>query len=323
MTDTESKRRVAAPYFDDLPVNTTFRAPALTLSAGHAALHQAIVGDRLRLALDADLYAAVAGAPGVLAHPMLVCDVAIGQSTGASLRVLGNLFYRGLSVRPVPVGTTLRTTTEVVGRKATSGRRGIVVLRVRTVDERGEAVLDFHRAPLLPAREDGTDADDLTAFGADVEPVVPAWDLAPLRAGALGPLFADLGDGDTIEVEAGETVSAAPELARLTLNMAYTHTDASQGAHGQRLVYGGHVIGIAAAHVTRALPDLATILAWESCDHLGPTFEGNRLHSHVELTRRVPLDDGGLVHLRVRATATGEDGEARDVLDWRLIGLMP
>ena len=45
---------VAGPYFDELSVGQVFDdAPALTLTDGHAALHQAILGDRLRLALDA------------------------------------------------------------------------------------------------------------------------------------------------------------------------------------------------------------------------------------------------------------------------------
>ncbi|ETZ99091.1 hypothetical protein I545_6744 [Mycobacterium kansasii 662] len=38
----------------------------MTLSPGLAAAHQAIVGDRLRLALDAALCAAVIGAPAPL-----------------------------------------------------------------------------------------------------------------------------------------------------------------------------------------------------------------------------------------------------------------
>ncbi len=326
-TPTAATRRVAAPFFDELKRGATFSAPGLTLTEGHAALHQAIVGDRLRLALDADLYEAVTGSPGLLAHPMLVCDVAIGQSTAPSMRVLGNLFYRGLGARPVPIGTTLHTTTEVVARRAASRGRGIVALRVRTLDGRGNAVLDFHRAPLLPAAEADDADDDLDGVGAetvDVAQLIPAtWDLGPLRPAALGPMFAELRAGDTVAVEAGETVTAATELPRLSLNMAHTHTDAGAGAHGRRLVYGGHVIGVAAAHVTRALPDLATILAWESCDHLGPTFEGDRLHSRLDITACEPLADGGLVHLEVRTTATGDDGLARHVLDWRLVGLMP
>jgi citrate lyase beta subunit/acyl dehydratase len=324
-----ARHRVAAPYYDELPRGTVVRAPGLTLTAGHAALHQSIVGDRLRLALDAALYEAVTGTPGVLAHPMLVCDVAIGQSTAPSARVLGNLFYRGLGARPVPIGTTLRTTTEIVGRRAASRGRGIVVLHVTTVDGHGDPILDFWRAPLLPSAPGaatGEDADDLGAIGqpVDVAGLIPStWDLGPLRAEPLGTLFAALQEGDTYDIEAAETVTAATELARLSLNLAHTHTDAGAGAHGERLVYGGHVIGIAAAHVTRALPDLATILAWESCDHLGPTFEGDRLRSRMEITGLEQHGDAGIVRLRVRSTAIGEDGRPRDVLDWRLIALMP
>ena len=73
-----------------------------------------------------------------LAHPNLVCDVAIGQSTGPTQRVLGNLFYRGLVLlRPVFIGDTLRTRTEVVGLKQNRPRpdgtaTGLVALRIRT-----------------------------------------------------------------------------------------------------------------------------------------------------------------------------------------------
>jgi acyl dehydratase len=268
-------------------------------------------------------------APGLLAHPALVCDVAIGQSTPPSGRVLGNLFYRGLGARPVAVGATLRTRTEIVALKSASRGRGIAALRVTTTDEHGEAVLDFWRCPLLPSR----DADaaqpqsaDLDALGhpVDVAALVPSgWRLQPLREAPLGPLFADLTAGTRHRVEAGETVTSAPELARLSLNTAFTHTDGTASAHGQRLVYGGHVIGIAAAHLTRVLPDLATILAWHSCDHLGPTFEGDVLRTAITMETLEPLPDGGLVHFRARTSAQASDAEPRDVLDWRAVGLMP
>src|SRR5690349_25071323 len=83
------------PFFDDLHVGQVFdTAPSMTLTSGAAATHQAILGDRMRLPLDAELSAAVTG--GALAHPALVCDVAIGQSTLVTQRVMANLFYRGL-----------------------------------------------------------------------------------------------------------------------------------------------------------------------------------------------------------------------------------
>jgi citrate lyase beta subunit/acyl dehydratase len=317
--------RVSAPYFEDVEVGAEYHAPAITITEGHASLHQAIIGDRLRLALDSDLYEAVTGQPGLLAHPMLVCDMAIGQSTAPSARVLGNLFYRGLGARPVPLGTTLRTTTTVVARRPASGARGIVALRVTTLDARGAPVLDFWRAPMLPVHDGPADgrADDLSQIGepVDVAGLIPTgWDIGPLRETRLGPLFADLREGEDYLIEAAETVTAAPELARMSLNLAHAHTDAGASSHGERLVYGGHVIGIAAAHVTRALPDLATILAWESCDHVGPTFEGDRLRSRARITR---LEDPGLVHLEVRTEATSDGQPPREVLVWALVGLMP
>lgn len=322
------QREVGPPYFDDLAVGDVFGAPGLTLTAGHAAMHQAILGDRLRLALDAPLFEAVTGTPGVLAHPSLVCDVAIGQSTAPSGRVLGNLFYRGLAARPIPIGTTLRTRTEVVALKTASKGRGIAALRCTATDGHGNPVLDFWRCPLLPARSaDPPQHDaDLDAIGrpVDVQALVPKeWNLAPLREEPLGPLFHDLHPGAN-RVVAGETVTCAPELARLTLNTAMTHTDATAGAHGRRLVYGGHVIAIAAGHVTRVLPDLATILAWHSCDHTGPTFEGDLLRTVVTIETLEPLADGGLVHFRANSVALSPgDEQPRDVLDWRAVGLMP
>jgi len=337
-------RRAAGPsrsldgpaFYEDLAVGEVFRAPGLTLTDGLAALHQAIVGDRLRLSLDAVLCEEVTGAPSALAHPMLVCDVAIGQSTGPSGRVLGNLFYRGLAARPVYLGATLRTTTTVVARRRTSSAggqaRGMVLLHVTAAAADGQVVLDYYRCPLLPARvEDPEEAgDDIQAAAdraaqRDVHELIPAdWRLDGLRRERLGLLFDDLQPGRVWSLEAGETVSCAPELARLSLNLAMTHTDPTVGVHGQRLVYGGHVIGIAASHLTKVLPDLATVLAWRSCDHLGPTFEGDVLRSEITVEELEPLADGGLLHARILVSAQGEvDDDPRPVLDWRLSALMP
>ena len=119
------KVTVGGPYFEDLEHGQVFDAPALTLTWGHAAIHQAIAGDRLLLALDAPLSREVTGSEEALIHPNLVCDVAIGQSTVPTQRVLGNLFYRGLVLlRQVFRGDTLRTRTEVVALKQNRTRAG-------------------------------------------------------------------------------------------------------------------------------------------------------------------------------------------------------
>lgn len=323
--------RAGGPYFDDLARGQVFDwAPVATLSAGMAAAHQAIVGDRLRLALDADLCAAVIGGPGPLAHPGLVCDVAIGQSTLVTQRVKANLFYRGLTFHRFPViGDSLYTRTEVVGLRANSvkpGRppTGMAALRMTTIDQADRLVLDFYRCAMLPASPDfdpdGAPADDLSTIGADAAPpaVPPAsqWNGEAFRKRVPGPHF-DTSLAGAVMRSTGDVVSNAPELARLTLNIAAAHHDSRSG--GRRLVYGGHTIGLAFAQANRLLPNLATVLGWESCDHTGPVYEGDTLYSELHVESAEPGDHGGVLGLRSVVYAVGEPD--RTVLDWRLRAL--
>jgi acyl dehydratase len=317
----------APPFFEDLPVGRRFaEAPALTLTEGHAALHQAICGDRLALALDRGLGEAVLGAGPPLAHPALVWDVAIGQSTVATGRVIANLFYRGLLLRrPVRLGDTLRTTTEVVARRENRSRpTGLAVLRIRTVDQEDRPVLDFSRCAMLPLRGAPTGQPGDEVGGAEDlnhDTLVAAADdleLAAFRERAPGPHFDAIAAGWDDELEGGDVVDSAPALARLTLNVAMAHLDAGRAAHGRRLVYGGHTIALAAAQASRALPGLVTILGWHAADHTAPVFEGDTLRSRLELEAREPLPGGGgLLHLR--SVVSSDSG---DVLDWRFVGVM-
>ncbi|WP_197375739.1 acyl dehydratase [Mycolicibacterium baixiangningiae] len=319
------------PYFDDLAVGQVFdSAPSMTLSTGAAAVHQSILGDRLRLALDADLAAAVTGATAPLAHPGLVCDVAIGQSTLATQRVKANLFYRGLAFHRYPVlGDSLFTRTEVVGLKqnaAKPGRAptGLAALRMTTVDQIGRLVLDFHRCAMLPLRDGAPDtghADDLSAVGTGTPVPDPTaeWDADAYRTRVPSSAF-DPELAGTVLHSTADVVSSAPELARLTLNIAATHHD-SRVDGTRRLVYGGHTIGLALAQATRLLPDLATVLAWESCDHTGPVHEGDTLYStlHVDGATPLPGGRGGVLSLRSRVYAV--DTADRQVLDWKFSAL--
>jgi acyl dehydratase len=333
----ENRVPVGGPYFEDLARGQVFDdAPGLTLTEGLATLHQALSGDRLRLPLDAGLSAEVTGRTEPLAHPTLVCHVAIGQSTGPSQRVRGNLFYRGLRLlRPVHLGDTLRTRTEVValrqnrpkqGRPAT----GMAVLRVRTVNQRDEPVLDFWRCPMLPLRDpEGTTGhadsidDGPDGFPADAEPAedMPwGWRLDLLRPTEVEP-------GTGYRVAVRETVTGAPELARATLNLAAAHTDPEASPYRRRLVYGGHTISIAGAHATRALPDLATIVAWRGCEHTGPVFEGDVLRTELtvqDVRRREGhrlLDLRAIVHASPAEEAAEPGAAEKPVLDWRFLAL--
>ena len=51
--------------------------------------------------------------------------------------------------------------------------------------------------------------------------------------------------------------------------------------------------------------------AWQSCDHLGPVYEGDTLRSTITVEQVDPLPDGGgLVHLRSLAQAEAPGGDA-------------
>jgi len=323
------------PYFDDLAVGQEFAgAPGVTLTPGLAAAHQAITGDRLAIALDHQLCYEVTDGD-LLAPPGLVWDVAIGQSTVVTQHVRANLFYRGLAFRRMPrLGDTLRTATSVAALRQSKQREGrapsgLAVLRISTTDQEGRPVLDFWRCAMLPLRDPDRQtghADDLDSAGHPVQPadlahLVSGWRLARFARSAAGPRPGELRPGLTFHVAGGDVVSSAPELARLTLNIAMVHHD-SAAAGGYRLVYGGHAIGLALAQAARALPSIVTVLGWHGCDHLGPVHEGDTLRSTVTVERvdALPSDDGMLVQLHSRVRA--DRPEPADVLDWRYVAVM-
>ena len=340
MLGTDERTLVGGPFFESFEVGQVFdQSPALTLTSGHAALHQALVGDRLKLALDAPLSHAVTGHDAPLAHPSLVCDVAIGQSTVPTQRVRGNLFYRGLVLlAPVFIGDTLRTRTEVVALKQNRPREdgtatGLVVLRISTESQRDEQVLDFWRCAMIPLGDPSVQTGHADGFDdipkeldmAVGEAAVPGgWRFDRFRERARGEHFADVVVGSEYEIEGRDSVTAAPELARLTLNIASAHTDAGATGQGRRLVYGGHTIAVAAAQAARALPNLVTVVAWRSCDHTGPVFDGDILATRLAVEAVHPFEerDGGLVDLRAQTTADRGDEGPQPVLDWRFVALV-
>lgn len=311
------------PFFDDLTVGQAFRdAPSVTLTEGMAAVHQSIVGDRLRLPLDTCLCREVAGR-GPLAHPSLVWNIAIGQSTLVTRNVKANLFYRGLAFHRAPtLGDTLRTVTTVVALKQNSPKpglpqTGLAALRIRTVDQDDRLVLDFHRCAMIPLRNpDGRTehADDLSRIGGhcSTSTMFDGWDMTSFPRVELSPGLV----GSTWSVPGGDVVTSAPELARLTLNIAAVHHDA-KAAGGRRLVYGGHTIAVALSQVSRELPQIVWIPAWYSCDHTGPVFEGDTLRTKLTVEDLRTGDD--MHFLDLRAVVTADAGEPRQVLDWRFV----
>ncbi|WP_433724533.1 acyl dehydratase [Nocardia sp. CA-129566] len=301
----------------------------MTITDGIAAHHQAIVGDRLRLALDEELARRVTGGPRI-AHPALVWDVSIGQSTLFTQKVKANLFYRGLSFHMVPrIGDTLKTTTTVVGLHSNSPKpdrapTGMALLRIDTVDQRDSLVLSYHRCAMLPRRSETARTEGLR----DVSPTHTRVQLHPYERWRieLSDMVAPgrltrLAPGSVLGVEAGDVVTSAPELARLTLNVAAAHHDERTGG-GRRLVYGGHTVGIVLSQATRVLPDIATVLSWERCDHVAPVYEGDTITSNHEIRSLQPQDGWLVASIRSRGFAM-RSGTSTEILNWVWTALLP
>lgn len=307
---------VEGPYFEDFNVGDDYSdVPGVTITEGYTAVHQAVFGDRLKLPLDYDLSRKVTGVERGLVNPSLVTNIAIGQSTLASQRVVGNLFYRGLCFQaPVFIGDTLKTVTKVVALKQNKPKpnraaTGMVALEMHVRNQKDETVLFFWRCPMIPCRDPNANTgrdDDFSLMPEsipDLEKFVPHWDLAEFRRHCHGSHGDVLEVGQAFRVDSRDTVTLAPEIVRLTLNMAMTHTDASRSVYGKRLVYGGHTISIAASQLTRALPNLVTPLAWHSCEHTAPVFEGDILQSSLCVESVKALKSGHLADLKVEVVA--------------------
>ncbi len=331
---------VDGPYFEDFNVGDSFSAPSVTVTDGHAALYQATVGDRLRLPLDHALARAVTGTQRALVHPMLVINLVNGQTTYASQHVKGNLFYRGLLLRqPVFIGDTLTTTTKVVGlrqNRPKPGRAatGMVALEMETMNSGGACVMHYWRCPMIPCRdaeaetgyEDDFDWIPEALDGAQIQAAIPMdWDVSALAADKFNVPAPSIGAGDRVIIEAQDTVTCAPELVRVTGNIAFTHTDASRSYLGKRLVYGGHTISLAFAQICRAMPNIVTLIGWQGCDHLGPVLEEDIIRTEFSITEEAGVDNGGKLcelHAKCfakRTEADTDDYAESEVLDWRLV----
>ncbi|MYB08521.1 MAG: acyl dehydratase [Acidimicrobiia bacterium] len=320
------------PWFEDFAVGQPLDpAPAITVGPGEAAAYQAICGDPLAISLSLPLAEAITGQPGSVVNPALVLQVAIGQSTVATRKVVANLFYRGVrQLRTVRIGDTLSTTVTVRGLREASARpdrppQGLVLLGMQTHDNEGRLVLDFERCALVRRRSDAPTGhhDELggTPDELDIAPFVETapddWNLTPLGAPQEWPI------GETRSDPLRDTVTDAPALVRLTQNLAPPHRDASLGQGGKRLVYGGHTVGLAQAGLVRLLPTAATVVGWHLCDHTGPVFEDDVVDVSATLDAVHPVANGRVLAFTVIVQAERGGADPVQVLDWRPIVLAP
>ncbi|MDG2026632.1 MAG: hypothetical protein P8J50_05950 [Acidimicrobiales bacterium] len=324
------------PFYDQLSVGQELpRQPSITLDDGMAALYQSWVGERLPMALDATVSEAVTGRPGRLVSAGLLMQLSIGLSTTISRRAIANLFYRDIRIlRPVFIGDSIATQVTVAAladgsHKKGRPRRGKVLVDIATTAN-NEKAIEYQRCPMLPQAEHDNapepdsapgHADDLgERDDLDLESyaaLVPAeWDFAP-----LGPAT-DWAVGETIVDPMRDMIDNATGMVRLTHNLAMVHRDVETSPYPERLVYGGHVVGLAQASLSRVLPGMATVVGWHGCDHTGPAFEGDLLSFSHHLEAVTSAGSGRAFAVNVEGFAHRDD-EKTKILDWTLVAVAP
>jgi len=309
-------------FFEDFGVGQRIvHAVPRTLHGGDIALYMALTGERSPLASSTELARSL-GFPREVVPDLLVFHVVFGKSVpDISHNATANLGYADVRfIRPVYPGDTLVAESEVIGlREVSSGDGGVVYVRTRGTNQKGQDVVTFVRWVMIPKRE------KTAARGVNTAPQVPAVvnvdrlpvpdtmnlqrfpDLAWAFGGAAW--WDDYQAGERIDHPDAMTIEEADHVqaTRLYHNTAQVHFDArgmAESRFGRRIVYGGHVISVALALAQNGLQTALKIAAWNGGAHVAPTFAGDTLRAFTEVVERAELPgrhDVGALRLRLSA----------------------
>ncbi|WP_272003972.1 MaoC family dehydratase [Roseovarius sp. ZX-A-9] len=317
-------------FFEDYTVGETIRhAVPRTVSGGERALYHALYPARHAL-YSSDEFARDCGLPAAPLDDIAAFHVVFGKTVpDVSLNALANLGYaEGRWLRPVYPGDTIHSTSEVIGLKQNSnGKSGVVWVRTKGQNQRGETVLDYVRWVMVRKRDPGSDAPapvipELAGALRSDQLVVPeGLDFTRYDFELAGEphRWGDYAVGETIDHVDGVTVEEAEHMlaTRLWQNTAKVHFDTSARPDGRRLIYGGHVISLARSLSFNGLANAQMVVGLNGGAHANPCYAGDTVRAWTEVLDRAETDAPGVGALRLRLVATkggapfalkGEDG---------------
>jgi 2-methylfumaryl-CoA hydratase len=288
-----------------------------TVTEGDQALYIGLTGDRYPLHCSAE-FARSLGYKRETVNDMLTFHTVFGKTVNdVSLNAVANLGYASVRfLAPVYPGDTLRTVSEVLGKKENkSGENGVVWVRSTGTNQRGEKVLEFYRWVMVNKR------DPKTPTGANDNPEMPkevaAADLVLPRSLTLAEyepwipgarsFFEDYAVGERLDHVDGMTIEEAEHqiATRLYQNTAKVHFDNFAARHtrfGKRLIYGGHIISITRSLSYNGLEGVLGILAWNGGTHANPCFAGDTIYAWSEVLDKAEIpehDEVGALRLRL------------------------
>lgn len=310
-------------FFEDFVIGQHLvHAVPRTLHGGDISTYMALTGERAPLSSSTEVARSL-GFSRELIPDLLVFHIVFGKSVpDISHNASANLGYADVRfLRPVYPGDTLVAETDVIGlREVSTGDQGVVYVRTRGINQKGQEVVSFVRWVMVPKR------DEAQATGANSVPQLPAVvtaDRLPVAMamnlqrfpdlawafGGRGARWDEYEQGERLDHPDAMTIEEADHVqaTRLYHNNAQVHFDAhtmESSRFGRRVVYGGHVISIAMALSRNGLDSVLGIAAWNGGAHVAPTFAGDTLRTFTEVVERAELPnrrDVGALRLRLSA----------------------
>lgn len=309
-------------YFEDFSIGQHLvHAVPRTLHGGDISTYFSLTGDRSPLASSTELARSLGFQREVIPE-LLVFHIVFGKSVpDISHNATANLGYADVRfLRPVYPGDTLVAESDVIGlREVSSGEAGVVYVRTRGTNQKGQEVLSFVRWVMVPKR------DASAAKGINEVPELPTtvtvdrlpvpeslnlqrysdltWALNPGQRWDQYDVGERMNHPDAMTVEDADHMQAT----RLYHNSAQVHFDQvamASSRFGKRLVYGGHVISLALALSQNGLGTTLRIAAWNGGSHVAPTFGGDTLRAFTEVVEKAEVPnrrDVGALRLRLTA----------------------
>lgn len=319
-------------FFEDYSVGQVLvHAVPRTVSGGERALYHALYPARHAL-YSSDEFARASGLSDAPLDDIAGFHVVFGKTVpDVSLNALANLGYaEGRFLKPIQLGDTIRTTSEVIGLKQNSnGKSGVVWVHSKGFNQNDDIVIDYKRWVMV--RKRNSDAPAPETVIPDLKSVIPAENLVVPDGLNFSNYNFDLagephrwGDyevGEKIDHVDGVTVEEAEHMiaTRLWQNTAKVHFDTSARPDGSRLIYGGHVISMARTLSFNGLANAQMVAGINAGAHANPCLAGDTIRAWSEVLDKAETDAPGVGALRLRLVATkgdssqfplrGEDGK--------------
>ena len=307
-------------FFEDYTIGQVIEHPVpRTITSGERAFYHAAYPSRHAL-YSSDVFAKDCGLPKSPLTELAAFHIVFGKTVpDISLNAVANLGYaEGLFLKPIFVGDTLRSVSEIIGLKQnSSGKTGVVWVRTAGFNQDQEKVIEYVRWVMvrkrnLDAKEVKTHVPDLKKHLNIEDLIVPDGLTFENYNFALAGERYQLSDydiGEKINHVDAVTIEEAEHMmaTRIWQNTAKVHFDKTQRNDFTRLVYGGHVISMARALSFNGLANAQLIAGINSGSHVNPCVSGDTISAWSEVLDSAATNSPNVGAIRLRLVAVKQE----------------